>query len=129
MTVMTIPILEIPVEIDNVCQSYYAPTKSARIETFFKDAKIASSGLGEYQMRKLDGIKSHWRLVFTSAVILELMRWRVYTEKKGLKVSELSFGDLKRRAFGQTMRAIIRKVLEYGRDGVPEEQAFALLQV
>ena len=97
------------------------------IETFFKDAK-SHLGLGEYQMRKLDGIKGHWRLVFTSAVILELVRWKVCTEK-GINVSELSFGDLKRRAFGNTMRAIIRKVLEYGRDGVPEEQAFALLQV
>jgi len=27
------------------------------------------------------------------------------------------------------MRAIIKKVLEYGRDGIPAEQAFALLQV
>ncbi|MBI3293226.1 MAG: IS701 family transposase [Deltaproteobacteria bacterium] len=97
------------------------------IETFFKDAK-SHLGLGEYQMRKLGGIKGHWCLVFTSAVILELVRWNVCTEK-GINVSELSFGDLKRRAFGNTMRAIIRKVLEYGRDGVPEEQAFALLQV
>lgn len=97
------------------------------IETFFKDAK-SHLGLGEYQMRKLDGIKSHWCLVFTSAVILELVRWKMCTEK-GISVSELSFGDLKRRAFGNTMRAIIRKVLEYGRDGIPEEQAFALLQV
>jgi hypothetical protein len=54
--------------------------------------------------------------------------WQVCAEK-GLKVSEMSLGDLKRRAFGQTMRAIVRKVLEYGRDSVSEEQAFALLQI
>jgi hypothetical protein len=97
------------------------------IETFFKDAK-SHLGLGEYQMRKLNGIKGHWCLVFTSAVILELVRWKVCTEK-GVNVSELSFGDLKRRAFGATMRSIIRRVLKCGKDGVPEEKVFELLQV
>lgn len=97
------------------------------IETFFKDAK-SHLGLGEYQMRKLNGIKSHWCLVFTSAVLLELVRWQVCT-KEGLNVTEMSFGDLKKRAFGQTLRAIIKKVLEYGKDGLSPNQVYAMLKI
>lgn len=97
------------------------------IETFFKDAK-SHLGLGEYQMRKLNGIKSHWCLVFTSAVILELVRWEVCT-KEGLTVAELTCGDLKRRAYGQTLRTIVRKVVEYGKQGLDHEQVYAMLQI
>lgn len=97
------------------------------IETFFKDAK-SHLGLGEYQMRKLNGIKSHWCLVFTSAVLLELVRWQVCT-KEGLNVTEMSFGDLKKRAFGQALRAIIKKVLEYGKDGLSPNQVYAMLKI
>jgi hypothetical protein len=97
------------------------------IETFFKDAK-SHLGLGGYQMRRLNGIKSHWCLVFTSAILLELVRWEVCTNE-GLKVSEMTFGDLKRRAWGQTMRAVVRKVLEYTRQGYDDKQIFAYLQI
>jgi SRSO17 transposase len=97
------------------------------IETFFKDAK-SNLGLGEYQMRRLNGIKSHWCLVFTSAIVLELVRWEVCT-KEGLAVSKMTFGDLKRRAWGQTMRAIIRRVTAYARNGLSDEQIYAILQV
>lgn len=97
------------------------------IETFFKDAK-SHLGLGEYQMRKLNGIKSHWCLVFTSAVLLELVRWDVCT-KEGLKVAELSFGDLKKRAFGQTLRAIVKKVMEYTDAGLSEQEVYAMLDI
>ena len=97
------------------------------IETFFKDAK-SHLGLGEYQMRRLNGIKSHWCLVFTSAVILELVRWEVCT-KEGLNVAKLTFGDLKRRAMGQTLRAIVRKVMEYTKQGLDHNQVYAMLQI
>lgn len=97
------------------------------IETFFKDAK-SHLGLGEYQMRRLTGIKSHWCLVFTSAVLLELVRWEVCTGE-GKRVSELSFGDLKQRAFGQTLKAIIRQVLDYGRNGLTDHEVFARLDI
>jgi SRSO17 transposase len=90
------------------------------VETFFKDAK-SHLGLGDYQMRRLNGIKSHWCLVFTSAVVLELVRWEVCT-KEGLAVSEMTFGDLKRRAWGQTMRWIIRKIREYVHEDLDDEQ-------
>jgi len=97
------------------------------VETFFKDAK-SHLGLGDYQMRKLNGIKSHWCLVFTSAIILELVRWEVCT-KEGLVVSEMTFGDLKKRAWGQTMRAVIKRVTEYARQGYTDEQIAEYLQI
>ena len=97
------------------------------VETFFKDAK-SHLGLGDYQMRKLNGIKSHWCLVFTSAVVLELVRWEVCT-KKGLEVSKMTFGDLKRRAWGQTMRWIIRKIRMYVHEGLDDEQIAVKLAV
>lgn len=40
------------------------------IETYFRDAK-QYLGLKDYQVRGLKDIKSHWCLVFTSAVMLE----------------------------------------------------------
>lgn len=94
------------------------------IETFFKDAK--SIGLGKYQMRGLHGIKSHWCLVFTSAVLLELIRLEVYT-KEGKSLTEMSFGNLKKRAFGKTMRLIIQQILADARSGIPDEQIYAKL--
>lgn len=97
------------------------------IETFFKDAK-SHLGLGEYQMRNLKGIKSHWCLVFTSAVLLELVRWKACT-KEGLKVSEMSFGDLKQRAFGQTLRTIIKAVMHCGKNGFTDQQIFSILKI
>jgi len=97
------------------------------VETFFKDAK-SHLGLGDYQMRKLNGIKSHWCLVFTSAVVLELVRWEVCT-REGLAVSEMTFGDLKRRAWGQTVRWVIRKVREYIHGGLDDEQIALKLAV
>ena len=97
------------------------------IETFFKDAK-SHLGLGQYQMRKLNGIKSHWCLVFTSAVLLELVRHQVCT-RESLAISQLTFGDLKQRAFGQTLRAIISQVLSYSQQGLETEQVYAKLGV
>lgn len=94
------------------------------IETFFKDAK--SIGLGKYQMRGLHGIKSHWCLVFTSAVLLELIRLEVCT-KEGKSLTEMSFGNLKKRAFGKTFRLIIKQVLADARSGIPDEQIYAKL--
>ncbi len=61
------------------------------IETFFRDAK-SELGLEDYQMRKLEGIKSHWCLVFTSAVLLVLIRYQACLEKE-LKRTDVSFGQ------------------------------------
>lgn len=97
------------------------------IETFFKDAK-SHLGLGEYQMRKLSGIKSHWCLVFTSAVLLELVRWNACTTQ-GLNTPRLSIGELTQRAFGHTLRSIITQVLAYGKAGFTNEQVYALLGI
>jgi len=94
------------------------------IETFFKDAK--GIGLGKYQMRGLHGIKSHWCLVFTSAILLELIRLEVCT-KEGKTPAEMSFGTLKARAFGKTMRLIIRQVLVDVRSGLSDEEIYAKL--
>jgi SRSO17 transposase len=97
------------------------------IETFFKDAK-SQLGLGEYQMRGLNGIKSHWCLVFTSAVLLELVRWDACT-KEGIDISNLTFGDLKRRAFGQTMKTIIQRVIDCNKSGMDAEEICRFLKI
>lgn len=95
------------------------------IETYFKDAKH-HLGLKDYQMRELKGIKSHWCLVFTSAVILELMRAHCISEK-GLEGLNLSVRELCQRAFNQALRSIIRWVIEQVKNLMPEQQIFAML--
>lgn len=80
-----------------------------RIETFFRDSK-SELGLQDYQMRKLKGIKSHWCLVFTSAVLLELVRSKECSEK-GLKRADVSIGTLRQRAWGRSLKSIIQWVL------------------
>ena len=97
------------------------------IETFFRDAKT-ELGLGDYQMRKEIGIKSHWCLVFTSAVILELIKWKTCREE-GLDKSKMSFGELKRRTFGQTLRQLIRTTIELYKDNLREEDIFLRLKI
>jgi hypothetical protein len=64
--------------------------------------------------------------VFTSAVLLELIRLEVCT-KEGKSLTEMSFGNLKKRAFGKTFRLIIKQVLADARSGIPDEQIYAKL--
>lgn len=97
------------------------------IETFFRDAKT-ELGFGDYQMRKEKGIKSHWCLVFTSAVILELIKWKTCKEE-GIDKSKLSFGELKRRSFGQTLRMLIKKTIELNNANLNEEQILKILKI
>lgn len=97
------------------------------IETFFKDAK-SNLGLGDYQMRKLKGIKSHWCLVFTSAIVLELMKHKACTEK-GQHISEMSFGELKAQAFRNTLRHIINLTINFAEKGQSKEQIYAFMKI
>lgn len=95
------------------------------IETYFKDAKH-HLGLKDYQVRGLKGIKSHWCLVFTSAIILELMRARCVSEK-GFENLNLSVRELCQRAFNQALHSIIRWVIEQVKNLIPEQQIFSML--
>lgn len=90
-----------------------------RIETFFRDSK-SELGLQDYQMRKLKGIKSHWCLVFTSAVLLELVRSKECSEK-GLKRADVSIGTLRQRAWGRSLKSIVQWVLTLHAQGVDAE--------
>jgi hypothetical protein len=86
-----------------------ARTSGWIIETYFRDAK-QHLGLGDYQLRELKNIKSHWCLVFTSAIVLELMR--VYAiSKLGLEGRLLPVGEMCRRAFERAIRSIIEWVI------------------
>ncbi len=78
------------------------------IETYFRDTK-QHLGLGDYQMRELKGIKSHWCLVFTSAVMLELMRAYAITNL-GLEGRLLTIGEMCRRAFEKAICSIIDRI-------------------
>lgn len=75
------------------------------IETYFRDAK-QHLGLGDYQVRGLKGIKSHWCLVFTSAIVLELMRAYAIT-KLGLEGRLLTIGEMCRRANDRAICSVI----------------------
>lgn len=97
------------------------------IETFFRDAK-SELGLEDYQMRNLDGIKSHWCMVFTSAVLLELIRYQTCLEKR-IKRTDMSFGQLRQRAWGRSLRAIITWVVDQYQQGVPPEQICMKLKI
>lgn len=97
------------------------------IETFFRDSK-SELGLGEYQMRGLKGIKSHWCLVFTSAVLLELVRSKECSEK-GLSRSDLSVGSLRQRAWGRSLRSMIEWCLIQHDQGIPATDLCAMLKV
>ncbi|MDI6752583.1 MAG: hypothetical protein QME07_07045, partial [bacterium] len=66
-------------------------------------------GFSDYQIRGLKGIKSHWCLVFTSAVMLELMRAYAIT-KLGLEGRLLTRGEMCRRAFEMAFRSIIERI-------------------
>lgn len=95
------------------------------IESYFRDAK-QHLGLGDYQVRGLNDIKSHWCLVFTSAVILELMRAHLI-QKQGLTCLNLSVGALCQRAFNHALQSIIQWVIEQVKLLVPDQQIFAAL--
>lgn len=96
------------------------------IETYFRDAK-QYLGLGDYQVRGLQGTRSHWCLVFTSAVVLELIRAHCI-QKEGSSALDLSVGALCQRAFNETLRSIIRWVIEQVRNAaIPEEKILAAL--
>jgi SRSO17 transposase len=97
------------------------------IETFFRDTK-SELGLEGYQMRKLNGIKSHWCLVFTSAVLLELLRLEVCS-KEGIKRADLSFGQLRSRAWGRSLRSIITWCLNQHGQGLSPEEMCIKLQI
>lgn len=95
------------------------------IETFFRDAK-QHIGLKDYQVRELKGIKSHWCLVFTSAVVLELIRVYAIT-KLGFEGRLLTVGELCREAFNRAFRSIIEWVIEVRDQGTSKEAIFEYL--
>ena len=97
------------------------------IETFFRDSK-SELGLGEYQMRGLKGIKSHWCLVFTSAVLLELIRSKECSEK-GLTRADLSVGSLRQRAWGRSLRSVIEWCVKLHGQGIQAKELCAMLKV
>jgi len=97
------------------------------IETFFRDAK-SELGLEDYQMRNLNGIRSHWCMVFTSAVLLELIRYQTCL-KLGIKRTDLSFGQLRQRAWGRSLRAIITWAIDQYQQGIPPEQMCMTLRI
>lgn len=97
------------------------------IETFYRDAK-SELGFEDYQMRSLDGIKSHWCMVFTSAVLLELIRYQTCLEK-GLKRTDISIGQLRQRAWGRSLRAIIIWTVSQYQQGVSPEQICMNLKI
>lgn len=68
------------------------------VETFFRDAK-QHLGLKDYQMRKLNGIKSHWCLVFTSAIILELVKAQYVSKNSSTNVPHCSMSEICQKAF------------------------------
>lgn len=97
------------------------------IETFFRDSK-SELGLGEYQVRGLKGIKSHWCLVFTSAVLLELVRSKECSEK-GLVRADLSVGSLRQRAWGRSLRSVIEWCVKQHEQGMQATELCAILKV
>lgn len=90
------------------------------IETYFRDAK-QHLGLSDYQVRELKGIKSHWCLVFTSAVVLELMRAYAIT-KLGFKGRLFTIGEMCRRAFDKATCSIIKWVIHAVKEEDMEEK-------
>lgn len=93
------------------------------VETFFRDAK-QHLGLKDYQMRKLNGIKSHWCLVFTSAIILELVN---ISKKSSANISHLSVNEICQQAFNETLRAIIIWVIDQAKNSVSNNQILTTL--
>ena len=77
-------------------------------------------------MRGLKGIKSHWCLVFTSAVVLELMRAYAIT-KLGLEGRLLTVGEMCRRANDRAICSIIEWVIEARDAGMEKEGIFEYL--
>lgn len=98
------------------------------VETFFRDAK-QHLGLEDYQMRKLKGIKSHWCFVFTSAVILELVRAECVSKDDPITASHMSVGELCQRAFDEAFRAIIIWVIQQVQDFATDHQILAYLGI
>lgn len=98
------------------------------VETFFRDAK-QHLGLEDYQMRKLKGIKSHWCLVFTSAVILELVRAKCVSKDRSITASHMSVGELCQRAFNEAFQTIIIWVIQQVREFAPDHQIFSYLGI
>ncbi len=95
------------------------------IETFFRDAK-QNLGLGKYRMRKLKSIKSYWCLVFTSAILLELIR---LDTKMVSKKSKVSFGEIKRVAFARSIKDIIQYVSDQAIAGISVNQIILSLKL
>lgn len=96
------------------------------IETYFRDAK-QHLGLGDYQVRGLKGVKSHWCLVFTSAIMLELMRAYAIT-KLGLEGRLLTIGEMCRRANDRAICSIIEWVIEAIKEkGMEKKEIFEYL--
>jgi hypothetical protein len=58
-------------------------------------------------MKELNGIKSHWCLVFTSAIILELVKAKWISKNSFANVLHLSMSEICQNAFNETLRAII----------------------
>jgi len=96
------------------------------IETYFRDAK-QHLGLGDYQVRGLKGVKSHWCLVFTSAIVLELMRAYAIT-KLGLEGRLLTIGEMCRKANDRAICSIIEWVIESVKErGMEKKEIFEYL--
>jgi hypothetical protein len=79
-----------------------------RIENFFKDTK-QHLGLGEYQLRKAEGIQRHWALVICAHTLLQLLAPRTGRRSIGKAVAHIE--DL-------TQEAAMKWAHQRGRRGV-----------
>jgi len=62
--------------------------KRVLTETFYRDSK-QHIGLGQYQMRKFDGIIRHWHLVFTAYILLILVNLQSEGNKEHKSIGEI----------------------------------------
>ncbi|MEW6609900.1 MAG: IS701 family transposase [bacterium] len=62
--------------------------KRVLTETFYRDSK-QHIGLGQYQMRKFDGIIRHWHLVFTAYILLIVVGLQLEGSKKRKTIGEI----------------------------------------
>jgi len=79
-----------------------------RIENFFKDTK-EHLGLGDYQLRKAEGIQRHWALVVCAHTLLQLLAHRMGRRSIGQTVAHIE--DL-------TQEAAMKWAHRRGRRGV-----------
>jgi SRSO17 transposase len=91
-------------------------------ETLHRDGK-QHLGLGEYQMRKIEGVKRHWCLVMSAYSLLVL---RAATKQGGAKEQPRpTVGTMTRRVMAQVVQQFVNTVIQRAHEG---EEAVARLQ-